>query len=113
MQLHEVHERLRSLGLGVLGIVRDGLDQLVVGFEGGVVLQHVKDVMLVDSLAHGIQVEGMRLAVFAHGAEQLQGLGLGRRGEGDEGKVVAPALGRNLLQHRNLRGLRLGGGSLV
>ena len=56
---------------------------------GRVVAQHVEDEALFDGLAHRIGVEGDEVAVRGFGAEQAQGLALGRGGERHEGHVLS------------------------
>jgi hypothetical protein len=65
------------------------------GVVRGVVAQHIEDKAFLDGLAHGVQMERLRLVVGAgrqpwvgRATEQLQGLGLGRGGKG----VVTDAL---------------------
>ena len=97
MQAHEPRQGPGRLALVHLGIVLDGLDQPVVGLVGRVVLEHVEDEALLDGLAHGVEVEGLGLAVGPRPAEDLQRLVLGRGREGEEADVGLPApLGHGL-----------------
>ena len=75
---------LRPLGVE-LGVVLDLLDELVVALHRRVAAQHIEDEALLDGLLHRVAVEGpvLDLAALLEGlAEDLEGLVLGRRGEG-------------------------------
>src|SRR2546421_86606 len=69
-----------------LRVALDLLDQLVIALDGRVVLEHVEDEAFLDGLLHGVSIEGavLDLAVLLVGlAEGLEGLVLGRGGEGE------------------------------
>ena len=71
---------------------KGGVLEPEVGVVGRVAGQDVEDEPLLDGLAHRVQVggHGVGLPVRAHlgRAEQLQGLGLGRGGEGEDRQVL-------------------------
>ena len=94
--------------LGVeLRVALHRLDQLVVAVHRRVVRQHVDDEALLDRLLHGVGVEGHvpdLLAFGNGGAEDLQGLVLGGRGEGEVAGV-----GQQLLALHDPIDLVLGG----
>ena len=74
--------------LGIeLGVVLDGLQDVEVGIDGGVVSQHVQDEAFLDGLLHGVGVEWQVLdgavVLRKRFTEQLQGLVLGGGGEGE------------------------------
>ena len=71
-----------------LGVLLGPLLQLPVGGVGGVVLENIYDEFLLDGLAHRVQAEGHESAVRVLGPEQLQRLGLGSGGEGENADVV-------------------------
>ncbi len=111
VQLDERLEKVLGLVLVVAGVVLDRLQEAPVGLVGGVALQHVEDETLLDSLPHAVKVERLELAVLTLPAEQLQGLGLRRSGEGEEGEVLeAPPglhLGHDLALQFLFRGLSI------
>ena len=65
VQAHVAGERLGGLLLLDLGVVRDRLDEAVVGLVGGVVGEHVEDEALLDRLTRAVEVKGHRFAVGA------------------------------------------------
>jgi hypothetical protein len=83
--------------LGLLNLEREVIGDLVVR----VVPQDVENEALLDRLPHRVNVEGRRLVVLGRrgrgigqATEELQRLGLGRRGEGKEAEVgVGPSRG--------------------
>ena len=87
VQAHEAGERLGCLALAHLRVVRDGLDEPVVGLVGRVVLEHVEDEAFLDGLPHAVEVERPRLAVRARGAEDFERLVFRGGGEGEEADV--------------------------
>ena len=97
VQAHESRQRPRGLALVHLGIVLDGLDQPVIRLVGRVILKHVEDETLVDGLTHAVEMKGLRLAILAGSAEDLQGFVFGRCREGKEADVgLMPAPGHGL-----------------
>ncbi len=46
--------------------------------------------LFLDRLPHAVDVKRLRLAARARAAEQLQGLALGRRREGEEAQIRLP-----------------------
>ena len=64
-----------------------------VGAVGGVVGQHVEDELLLDGLAHRVEVERALRAVGSHNAEQLDRALLGGGREGEEAEVRLSASG--------------------
>ena len=86
------------LGLGGIEqrVVLHRLLHLVVALVRGVLLKHVEDELFLDGLLHGIQVEGVELAVSSLAAKLLQRGRLGRGGE----RKVAGVLAHLALIHR-------------
>jgi len=95
VQAHEPRDRHTGLVGGVLGVVGDGLADAPIRLVGGVVGQHIEDEALLDGLLHGVQVKRLRpAAVVGVGrAEQLQGLALRGRREGEERQVRLASAG--------------------
>ena len=94
----DVVAQLLAGALGVeLRIGLDGLDQLVVAGDRGVVAQDVEDEALLDGLLHGVAVEGQvadrAVGLRIRGAEDLEGLVLGGGGEGEVARVGQQLLG--------------------
>ena len=89
VQPHETSQGAGGLLPLHVRIVRTRLEQPVVGGIRRVVIQHVEDEALLDRLAHGVPVGGLAAA-----PEDLQGLVLRGRGEGEEAQVrLPPAFG--------------------
>ena len=95
-QIHIGGEQADGFLLFVFVVGGDGLDQLEVTLEGGVILEHVQNEVLFDGLAHGIDVMGDELPVRVLVTEQLKRLVLGRGGEGKIGDVTLPPAGVDL-----------------
>jgi len=79
VELDHAFEQTLGLTLFEVGIVLDGLEQPPVGAIGRIVFEDVHDELLLDRLAHGVEAEG--------GEGAVEGLGLGRRGEGEHADV--------------------------
>ena len=62
-QVHVGGEQADGFLLFVFVVGRDGLDQLEVTLEGGVIPEHIQDEVLFDGLAHGIDMMGDELPV--------------------------------------------------
>jgi len=75
------------LGLVDFRIVRHRLFEPVIGRIGHIVFQDIENELLLDSLTHGVEMEGARQPVRAHGPEKFHGLFLWRRSEGEETDV--------------------------
>ena len=78
--------------LGVVELVLDAQEHVVCRVVG----EHVENEAFFDGLGHRVGVEGPPVAILVLGAEQAQGLGLGRGGERDEGDVAGGGDGRVL-----------------
>ena len=111
-------------GIGVRTAQRDLGHALV----GGVVLQDVQDESLLDGLLHGVEVERLVLARLVGGAEEVQGLRLGRGRErevadpvavvrlgrhADQGVLVRPRFQDAVLVHQRCAVLPQRGGGIV
>ena len=105
----DVAAQLPPGALGVeLRVLLHVLDQPVVAVHGGVVLQHVHDEALLDSLLHRVAVEGamgdLAMGLGIGVPEELQGPVLGGRGESEVAGV-----GQELLRLHYLVDPVLGG----
>ena len=89
MQSHPPHQALT--GGGLLHLAAVAAPSFACDFQRGVVglvaLEHVEDVLLLDGLAHRVQMKLDRLAIRAWPAEQFEGLVLRCRGEREVGDV--------------------------
>lgn len=91
MQRDEPGDGSAGLGAFVLRVVSDGLLDTPIGLVSGVVLQDIEDEALFDSLAHGVQMEGLvPIRRWILGPEHFQGPGLRRGRKGEEGEVLLP-----------------------
>ena len=86
-----------GLAAGHFLVLLGGADELAAGLVRGVVLQHVKDKALLNSLPHTVHVEGVPLAVRPLFAELLQSGILRRGGKGKEREVIVLALAQDFL----------------
>ncbi len=93
---HKGFQLLLRLGGIEQRVVLHRLLHFVVAFVSGVLLQHVEDEFFLDCLLHGIQVEGVELAVSSLAAKLFQ---RGRLWRGSERKV-AGVLAHLALVHR-------------
>ena len=97
VQAHEFRQRPRGFLPGQVRVVRDVLEQAVIRGIRRVVRQHVEDEALFDRLPHTVEVERLRGAARSGPAEDLQGLGLRRGGEGEERQIRLPSTRRHHL----------------
>ena len=86
VQLHEARQRPRGLLAFDVGVVRAGLEQLVVRGVARVMLQYVEDETLLDRLAHGVAMRRLSVA-----PKHRQRLVLGRGRKCEEAQVRLPA----------------------
>ena len=96
MQFFKAPDSLNSLCSRYFWVVRGVLGNLETGLVGGVVLQHIQDEAFLNSLPHGVNVEGVEGAVRILLPEHLQGLVLRRGGKGKEAQVLVLAVGDHL-----------------
>ena len=97
VQLDEGLQQILCLALVVARVVLDLLQQTPVGPVGGVAREHVEDEPFLDRLAHAVAVEGLEPPVRPLPAEELEGLGLGGRREGEGREVRQPTAAADLL----------------
>ena len=83
LEVYVRRKRPHGLASLVLLVVLNGLDELEVALECGVVLQHVQDEPLLNSLMHAIRVKGHVTALLIFAPEEFEGLVLrgGRKRE--------------------------------
>lgn len=77
------HSEAMDLSLSFTGfqfrIFFNGLVQLIEGLIGGIAGQYIKDKAFFDGLFHGVEVEGLTLAMFIHTAKEMQRGGLSKK----------------------------------
>ena len=99
VQLDEGLEQVLGLALVVARVVLDLLQEPPIRLVGRVVREHVEDESLLDRLAHRVAVEGLELPVGPLPAEELEGLGLRSRREGEGREVRQPPAQPDFLEH--------------
>ena len=102
MQPDEGRQQVGGLALVVARIVLDRLPEPPVRLVRRVAREHVEDEPLLDGLPHAVEVERRERTVAAPGAEELQGLRLRGRGEGEGREVGEPPAQLHLGEDRVL-----------
>ena len=101
----------RNLPLGGnrlhLRVIFNGLVQLVVGLVFDIILQHIKDITLLDSLLHAVQVErlihGMPVCINTFTTKQAQCHRLGRGSKGKDRHIGSLAVALDFILDSILR----------
>ena len=97
MQSFKPPNDLCGTGCWHIGVVRNCLCNLKAGVIGHVVLKHIQNETFLNSLLHGIDMEGMERPVFVFCSKHFKSLSLGRCGKGKEGKILMLAMGYHFL----------------